>query len=59
MIRSESKIYSVIEDGKILWVSVDDIVSVVVRVLMGEEVLNMEWMVLGLELLSYDEVCDM
>lgn len=58
-IRSESKIYSATEDGKIPWVSADDIASVAVRALTGEEAPNTEWMVLGPELLSYDEVCDM
>lgn len=55
-IRSESKIYSATEDGKIPWVSADDIASVAVRALTGEEAPNTEWMVLGPELLSYDEI---
>ncbi|KAK4648064.1 uncharacterized protein QC761_106810 [Podospora bellae-mahoneyi] len=57
-IRSESKIYSATEDGKIPWVSADDIASVAVRALTGEEAPNTEWMVLGPELLSYDEIAE-
>ncbi|KAK0748258.1 hypothetical protein B0T21DRAFT_380135 [Apiosordaria backusii] len=51
-IRSESKIYSATEDGKIPWVSADDIASVAVRALTGEEAPNTEWTVLGPELLK-------
>ncbi|KAK0667621.1 hypothetical protein QBC41DRAFT_323667 [Cercophora samala] len=57
-IRSESKIYSATEDGKIPWVSADDIASVAVRALTGEEAPNTEWMVLGPELLSYAEIAE-
>ncbi|KAK4173637.1 hypothetical protein QBC36DRAFT_194129 [Triangularia setosa] len=58
-IRSESKIYSATEGGKIPWVSADDIASVAVRALTAEDAPNTEWMVLGPELLSYDEIAEM
>ncbi|KAK4205228.1 hypothetical protein QBC40DRAFT_323156 [Triangularia verruculosa] len=55
-IKRESKIYSATEDGKIPWVSADDVAGVAVRALVGGEAMNTEWIVLGPELLSYDEV---
>ena len=55
-IRDESKIYSATGDGKIPWVSADDIAAVAVEVLTREEAPNTEYLVLGPELLSYNDV---
>lgn len=55
-IKEESKIYSATGDGKIPWVSAEDIAAVAARVLTGVEQLNTEYLVLGPELLSYGEV---
>ncbi|KAK1832820.1 hypothetical protein QBC39DRAFT_347552, partial [Podospora conica] len=55
-IRDESKIYSATGDGKIPWVSADDIAAVAVQVLTRGERANTEFLVLGPELLSYDDV---
>jgi len=55
-IRDESKIYSATGDGKIPWVSADDIAAVAVEVLTRKEAPNTEYLVLGPELLSYGDV---
>lgn len=55
-IKEESKIYSATGEGRIPWVSADDIAAVAVRALTDAEPPNTEYMVLGPELLSYDEV---
>ncbi|KAK4105395.1 NAD(P)-binding protein [Parathielavia hyrcaniae] len=54
-IKEESKIYSATGEGKIPWVSADDIAAVAVRALTNEVPPNTEYLVLGPELLSYDE----
>ena len=55
-IRDESKIYSATGDGKIPWVSADDLAAVAVEVLTRKAPPNTEFLVLGPELLSYDDV---
>lgn len=55
-IKEESKIYSATGQGKIPWVSADDIAAVAVRALTDEEPWNTDHLVLGPELLSYTEV---
>ena len=48
--------YSATGDGKIPWVSADDIAAVAVRALTDEVAPNTEYLVLGPELLSYGDV---
>lgn len=55
-IREESKIYSATEDGKIPWISVQDIAAVAYRALVDQPSLNADPIILGPELLSYDDV---
>ncbi|KAK3310647.1 uncharacterized protein B0T15DRAFT_564552 [Chaetomium strumarium] len=55
-IREESKIYSATGDGKIPWVSADDIAAVAVRALTARDPPNTEYLVLGSELLSYGDI---
>ncbi|KAK3989157.1 hypothetical protein QBC44DRAFT_328075 [Cladorrhinum sp. PSN332] len=55
-IKEESKIYSATSDGKIPWVSADDIAAVAVRALTSEDAPNTEYLVLGPELLSYKDI---
>lgn len=55
-VRDESKVYSATGNGKIPWVSADDIAAVAVRTLTDEKSHNTDYLVLGSELLSYDEV---
>jgi uncharacterized protein YbjT (DUF2867 family) len=52
MIRSAAR------DGKIPWVSVDDVAMVAYRALVDEPSHDTEHLVLGPELLSYDDVRD-
>ena len=56
-IREESKIYSATGEGRIPWVSAEDVAAVAVRALTDRRAPNTEYLVLGPELLSYDEVC--
>ncbi|KAL1836888.1 hypothetical protein VTJ49DRAFT_4530 [Mycothermus thermophilus] len=55
-IRDESKIYSATGDGRIPWVSADDVAAVAARALTDPEPPNTEYLVLGPELLSYGEI---
>ncbi|KAK4449361.1 hypothetical protein QBC34DRAFT_405744 [Podospora aff. communis PSN243] len=55
-IRDESKIYSASADGKIPWVSADDIAAVAVQMLTRQEPANTECLILGPELLGYDDL---
>lgn len=55
-IRDESKIYSAASDGKIPWVSADDIAAVAMRLLTNVDPPNTEYLVLGPQLLSYEEI---
>ncbi|KAK3939700.1 hypothetical protein QBC46DRAFT_387357 [Diplogelasinospora grovesii] len=57
-IRDESKLYSATSDGKIPWVSADDIAAVACQVLTAEEPPNTEYLVLGPELLSYGDIAE-
>ncbi|KAK5658749.1 hypothetical protein OQA88_1558 [Cercophora sp. LCS_1] len=58
-IRDESKLYSATGDGKIPWVSADDIAAVAANVLTRIDAPNTELLVLGPELLSYNEIATM
>ncbi|KAM7206590.1 hypothetical protein V8F33_000233 [Rhypophila sp. PSN 637] len=55
-IRDEGKIYSATGDGKIPWISADDIAAVAVQALTMPVAPNTEFLVLGPELLSYDDI---
>ncbi len=55
-IREEGKIYSATRDGKVSWVSTEDVGSVAHRALTNEPAENTANVLLGPELLSYDDV---
>ncbi|KAK4192797.1 hypothetical protein QBC35DRAFT_483411 [Podospora australis] len=55
-IRDESKLYSATSEGKIPWVSADDIAAVAMRLLTNVDPPNTEYVVLGPELLSYEDI---
>ena len=55
-IKEESAIYSAAEDGKIPWISVHDIAEVACYPLVKEDAMNKDPILLGPELLSYDNV---
>ncbi|KAL1970965.1 hypothetical protein VTN77DRAFT_2799 [Rasamsonia byssochlamydoides] len=55
-IKNENKIYSAAQDGKIPFVSADDIAAVAYRALVDEKSHDTDHVVLGPELLSYDDV---
>ena len=48
--------YSASSEGKIPWVSVDDIAAVAFEVMTSEEAPNTDYLILGPELLSYGDV---
>ena len=51
-------ICSATHNGKIPWVSVDDVAAVAYHALVDKPAHNTEHFILGPELLSYGEVCD-
>lgn len=55
-IKNEGKIYSATQDGKIPFVSAEDIAAVAYRALVDEKPHNTDHVILGPELLSYDDV---
>ncbi len=55
-IKIEGKLYSATSDGRIPWVSVEDIAAVAARALTAEEAPNTDYVILGPELLSYGDV---
>ena len=55
-VKEEGKVYSAAGDGKIPWISVEDIAAVGYRALVGQPSLNADPIILGPELLSYDDV---
>lgn len=55
-IREEGKLYSATGNGKIPWVSAEDIAAVAYRALVDEKSHDCEHVVLGSELLSYGQV---
>ncbi|KAK3903119.1 hypothetical protein C8A05DRAFT_14906 [Staphylotrichum tortipilum] len=57
-IKEESAIYSATGEGKIPWVSADDIAAVAVQALTNPSPPNTDYMVLGPELLSYGEIAE-
>lgn len=58
LIRDENVIRSATHNGKIPWVSVDDVAAVAYHALVDEPAHNTEHFILGPELLSYGDVCD-
>ncbi|KAK0618057.1 hypothetical protein B0T17DRAFT_591954 [Bombardia bombarda] len=57
-IKDECRVYSATSDGKIPWVSADDIAAVAVQTLTRAEPPNTEYLVLGPELLSFQNIAD-
>ncbi|KAK3949283.1 hypothetical protein QBC32DRAFT_40432 [Pseudoneurospora amorphoporcata] len=57
-IKDENKLYSATNEGKIPWVSADDIAAVAVQALTMEDAPNTEYLVLGPELLGYDDIAN-
>ncbi|KDN70634.1 putative AFUA_2G17970 family ergot alkaloid biosynthesis protein [Colletotrichum sublineola] len=55
-IVNESMIYSAAADGKIPWVATEDVAAVAYQLLTQEDAPNDQYIVLGPELLSYDDV---
>ncbi|KAK1573643.1 family ergot alkaloid biosynthesis protein [Colletotrichum navitas] len=55
-IVNESMIYSATGDGKIPWVAAEDIAAVAYQLLTQEDAPNDEYVILGPELLSYDDI---
>ncbi|KXH66681.1 AFUA_2G17970 family ergot alkaloid biosynthesis protein [Colletotrichum salicis] len=55
-IMNESTIYSATADGRIPWVATEDIAACAFQLLTQEDAPNDEYLILGPELLSYDEV---
>lgn len=56
LIKEQSKIYTACADGKIPWISADDIAAVGFRALTDEKSHNTDYRILGPELLTYDDV---
>jgi len=52
-IRGRNTIYSAAGEGRVAWVSADDVAAVAVRALTNKQPPNTEYMLLGPELLSY------
>lgn len=55
-IRDEGKLYSATGDGKLPWVSAEDIAAVAYRALVDEKSHDCDHVILGPELLSYGQV---
>ena len=56
-IRNEGKVYSATKTGKIPWVSAEDIAAVAFRGLVDQTSHDCDHIVVGPDLLSYDQVC--
>ncbi|KAK1967069.1 family ergot alkaloid biosynthesis protein [Colletotrichum eremochloae] len=57
-IVNESMIYSAAADGKIPWVATEDVAAVAYQLLTQEDAPNDQYIVLGPELLSYDDIAE-
>ena len=55
--KKSLQVYSAAGDGKVPFVSVDDIAAVAFKALTGEQPHNTDHLILGPELLSYADVC--
>jgi hypothetical protein len=56
-ITQHNKLFTACADGKIPWVSADDIALVAFHALTDDKPHNCAYRILGPELLTYDEVC--
>lgn len=56
-IKEENKIYSATGKGKVPWISCDDIAAVGYHCLITPEPPNTDMLILGPQLLTYNEVC--
>ncbi|KAJ3952206.1 hypothetical protein N0V92_011366 [Colletotrichum tropicale] len=56
-IKDESTVYSATADGKIPWIATEDIAACAFQLLLQDDAPNDEYLLLGSELLSYDDVC--
>jgi uncharacterized protein YbjT (DUF2867 family) len=57
-IARNSVIYSATGNGRIPWISADDIAEVAFRALTDEKSHNTDHVLIGKEMMSYDEVCN-
>ncbi len=57
LIKSENKIYSAFGDGRVPFISATDIANVAFHALTDEKAHNTDYMIVGPELLTFDEVC--
>ncbi|GJC86026.1 agroclavine dehydrogenase [Colletotrichum liriopes] len=57
-IVNESTIYSATADGKIPWVATEDIAACAYQLLTQEDAPNDQYLILGPELLSYDDIAE-
>ncbi|KAK3905271.1 hypothetical protein C8A05DRAFT_41763 [Staphylotrichum tortipilum] len=55
-IRDDSKIYSAAGQGRVAWVSADDVAAIAVRALTDREPPNTVYTILGPELLTYNQI---
>lgn len=55
-IKDESTVYSATADGKIPWIATEDIAACAFQLLLQDDAPNDEYLLLGSELLSYDDV---
>lgn len=56
LIKNQGKLYTATGNGKAPFVSADDIAAVAYRALTDEKSHNTDYLILGPELLNYDEV---
>ncbi|KAF5522791.1 Festuclavine synthase II [Colletotrichum aenigma] len=57
-IKDESTVYSATADGKIPWIATEDIAACAFRLLLQDDAPNDEYLLLGSELLSYDDIAE-
>lgn len=55
-IQKIGEMYSATEDGKVSWISTDDVGAVAFKALTDERLKNIDPLLFGPELLSYDDV---
>jgi uncharacterized protein YbjT (DUF2867 family) len=55
-IKNEGKVYSATSDGKISWISAEDIAACAFQALTSDDPPNTDYLILGPELLSYGDV---
>ncbi|KAI8308028.1 glycoside hydrolase family 2 [Colletotrichum sp. SAR11_59] len=57
-IKDESTVYSATADGKIPWIATEDIAACAFQLLLQDDAPNDEYLLLGSELLSYDDIAE-